>query len=90
MGQGPPAERVSEKLRAASWPAFHLSSLAVRFVEEIDVRGGSALMGFEALSEGARSTRFHTAFAAHAGTPDLSTSPPVVRRERPGTRSGTR
>ncbi len=85
MGQGPPAE--SEKLRAASWPAFHVSSLAVRFVEEINVRGGSALMGFEALSESARSTRFHTAVAAHAG--DLSTFPLVVRRERPGTRRGT-
>ena len=90
MGQGRSAERVSEKLRAASWPAFHLNSLAARFVEEADVRGPSPLMGFALLSEGARSPRIHTAVAALAGTPDLSTSPPVVGRERPGTRRGTR
>ena len=89
MGQGPPAKRVSEKLRAAHGLTFHPNSVAARFVEEIDIHGGSVLMGFEAFSEGARSTRLHTAIGAHAGAPDFATSPPVVGRERPGTRKGT-
>jgi metal-sulfur cluster biosynthetic enzyme len=74
--QGPTTERVREKLRAVSWPGFDWDIVAAGFVREIDVRGGSVRISFQA-----RTRRTDKAAAMEEGIRQAVSSLPGVEQD---------
>jgi metal-sulfur cluster biosynthetic enzyme len=73
---GPMTEQVREQLRAVSLPGFNQDIVAAGFVEEIDVRTGSARVGVEM-----RTRRTDETAAIEEGIRQDASSPLGVERE---------
>ncbi len=72
---GPTTKQVREQLRAVSWPGFHQDIVAAGIVKEIDVRVGSARLGFEM-----RTRRTDKTAAIEEGVQQAVSSPTGVER----------